>query len=47
MLAAAEGEAVVEELVVVDGSRRLQVLVVSPGRKLRKSTAAARGMYRF
>lgn len=46
MLAAAEGEAVVEELVVVDGSHRLQVMV-SPGRKLRKLTAAARGMYRF
>lgn len=49
MLAVAEVVAVEEaELLLVDGSRRLQVLVLS-GRKLRKPTAvaAARGMYRF
>lgn len=46
MLAVAEVEAVEEELLVVDGSRRLQVMVWS-GRGLRKPTAAARGMYRF
>lgn len=45
MLAVVEVEAVEEEL-LVDGSRRLQVMVWS-GRKLRKPTAAARGMYRF